>query len=154
MKLESLIVIKYSLTTLIYSMSFATIISLFQKYAFSDFEYAKYLLILMLLDLITGITKAMKNKVAVTSYGLKRTCIKVIQYFAFVVTIHVVSHFEISGQSQDLFNWLPRVAYIYLILIEAKSIFENIHSMEFDIKWLIDVVEKFKNNQKNNSENY
>lgn len=96
------------------------------KYIFSDFNFLKYLVIAVVIDLITGIAKAWTKKEAVTSKGLRSTIIKFIQYGSFLVITHVLSSFEINGEQVNSMQWISKLAYEFIMLIEVKSVYENI----------------------------
>lgn len=98
------------------------------KYLFSDVTFLKWLVVVMVLDLITGITKVWINEgaKAITSKGLRCSVSKVIQYSAFLIVTHVLTHFQIGDQTNTDFTFLSKMAYEFLILIEIKSVYENI----------------------------
>lgn len=104
------------------------IIHFIQKYIFADLTYLKWLAVVMFADLVSGVTKVWKNEglKSVTSKGLRDTVSKVISYGLFLVVIHVLTHYQIGGESNTSFLWINKVAYEFLILIELKSIYENV----------------------------
>lgn len=118
------------------------------KYLFSDISFLKWLAIAMTIDLITGVAKVIKKDgyKAVTSSGLRDTIIKFLQYGAFILITHVLCNFEVNGQkAMTDFPWLSKMAYEFIMLIEIKSVYENIVAIDdrFDIfaKLLKKVVE-------------
>jgi phage-related holin len=114
----------------------ATLVATFQKYIFGDFEYVKWLLIVVLLDLITGITKAWiqeKTHKAITSKGLRMTVVKFVQYGAFLVVTHVLANFQVNGAGLPAFSFIDSWAFFLLMLIEIKSVYENI--VAIDPRW-------------------
>lgn len=115
-----------------------------EKYLFADWEFLKYLTVFMMLDLITGIAKAIKNKDAVTSYGIRRTVVKGLQYGVFLIVVHGLDSFEVKGEKSDVFGWIVTGAYSFLMGVEGKSILENIVSLDnrFDISVFIDRIKK------------
>jgi len=101
----------------------------------------------MMLDLATGIARAIKNKEAVTSYGIRRTGVKVVQYGAFLIVIHGLDSFEVKGEQVELFGWIVIWAYSFLMGTEGKSILENIVALDdsFDVKHFVEKIgEAFK----------
>lgn len=130
------------------------------QYLFSDFQYLKWLVISMVLDLLTGIAKVVKKEgwKAVTSKGLRDTVVKCVQYGAFVVITHVLTHFQIGGEQQmGNMEWLTKLAFEFIILIEIKSVYENIVAVnsKFDfvaqlVKKLIDLLPKKYKGDENN----
>ena len=97
-----------------------------QKYLFSDFTFLKWLVIAMVCDLLTGVVKAWNKKEAITSKGLRQTISKCVQYGVFLIITNVLTHYEINGQAVSNFTWLTKLAYEFVILIEIKSVYENI----------------------------
>lgn len=97
------------------------------KYIFGDFSFLPWLVILMVVDFITGVTKSWVKKEAVTSKGFRDTVSKFIQYGALLIITHAVTHFEVDGQAVGKgLDWLVKLAYEFLIFIEVKSIYENV----------------------------
>lgn len=124
-----------------------TFLQFVERYIYADWEFLKFLLVLMALDLFTGIIAAIKERIAVTSYGLRRSVLKGVQYGVFLIVMHVLSAFTINGEVQVVYQWVTQGAYIFLIGIEGKSILENIAKMDdrFDVAAFIDrIKEVFK----------
>ena len=115
-----------------------------EKYLFADWEFLKWLVTFMMLDLATGIAKALKNKQAVTSYGLRRTVVKALQYGVFLIVVHGLDTFEVKGESVDIFGWIVTGAYSFLMAVEGKSILENVVEFDdrFDIASFIEKIMK------------
>lgn len=117
---------------------------LFQKYIFSDGEYLIWLFIAVLLDLITGVTKAIvQNGIKhVTSQGLRMTVIKLIQYGAFLIITHVLVHFTVNGKSVSPLAFVDNWAFSLLILIEVKSVYENIVAINPKLDFIKPLIDK------------
>jgi toxin secretion/phage lysis holin len=115
-----------------------------EQYVYRDWEFLKFLMVLMVIDLFTGVISAMKNKVAVTSLGLRRSVIKLIQYGVFLIVMHILSSFTINGEVQSVYHWVTQGGYIFLIGVEAKSILENIAKLDdrFDIGSFIERIKE------------
>lgn len=89
--------------------------------------------ILILMDLITGLFKAIKLKQALTSNRLKDTIIKMVVYQAGLITGFILET-----------NLLPGIPFVKIVsgligTTEGLSIFENIRDATG-----LDVIEKFK----------
>jgi hypothetical protein len=97
-----------------------------KTYLFSDLSFLKWLFIASGLDLLTGIAKAYKNKQPITSRAMRDTITKIIQYGAFLIITHVLTHYQIDGQSSKTLEWVNKLAMEYIILVEIKSVYENI----------------------------
>lgn len=120
-------------------------VCLINKYLFTDWSFLKWLVVLLILDLLTGIWKSYSKKEAMTSRGLRMTLSKVIQYSVFLIVIHVLVHFTIDGERVTMLDWLDDYAYTFLMCIEARSIWENINEIKkfVDIK---DIISQFISN--------
>ena len=118
-----------------------------EKYLFADWEFLKWLTVFIMLDLVTGISKAVKKKEVVTSYGIRRTVVKALQYGIFLIVIHGLDSFEVKGEKTEVFGWIVTGAYSFLMGVEGKSILENIVALDdrFDVKHFIEKIgEAFK----------
>lgn len=110
-------------------LQFTSLSEFIGKYIFNDYSFLKSLVIVMVLDLITGIAKVWKNEgaQAITSKGLRDTIIKFIQYGAFLIAAHVLTHYQIGGVSRETdLEWVNKLAKEFIIIIEVKSVYENI----------------------------
>jgi phage-related holin len=117
----------------IFATGLSLLLQFIAKYLYNEPEIFVFLCITMLLDLITGIRKANNNGEVMSSSGLRRTVNKAIQYLSFLVVTHIVSNEAIVGNLASSIKWLPKAAGIYLILIEARSILENIYGQNKEI---------------------
>jgi len=116
------------------------------KYLTSDVGYIKWLGVAMAIDLITGITKVVVTEgyKAVTSRGIRDTVTKAITYGAFIIITHLVTHFEVKGEVvNNGWSWIDAKVCEFLMIIEGKSVYENIikisPSLDF-IKYLVDKI--------------
>lgn len=118
--------------------------ALFQKYIFNDTEYLIWLFIAVMLDLITGVTKALvRNGVQdITSRGLRMTVIKFIQYGTFLIITHVLVHFTVNGEPVSPLAFIDKWAFSLLILIEVKSVYENIVAINSKLDFIKPLIDK------------
>lgn len=122
----------------------SVIIAAFQKYIFHDIEYLKWLMILVALDLLTGMTKvwAKDGFNAITSKGMRMTIVKFVQYGSFLVVTNVLTSFTVNGKEASPISFVGDWAFILLILIEAKSIYENIVEMNPKLDFVNTIVKR------------
>jgi hypothetical protein len=120
------------------------VLNFITKYIFSDLTYLKFLAVVCIIDLITGVWKVVVNQgvKAVTSKGLRDTVTKLISYGSFLVLIHVLTHFQINGQANIAFAWINKAALEFLILIEIKSVYENIIKINPKLDFIDGVIQK------------
>lgn len=112
------------------------------KYIFSDVEYLKWLVIAVTLDLVTGIAKvwAKEGYKAVTSKGIRMTIAKFIQYGAFLIITHVLVNVTV-GESKP-FAFVKDWAYLLLLLVEIKSVYENITAIDNRLDFINPIIQK------------
>jgi uncharacterized protein YacL len=103
-----------------------------QKYLFDDVEYLKWLIVAVSIDLITGIAKVWLKEgyKAVTSKGVRMTVTKFIQYGGFLIITHVLANFTVNGAKASPFAFVKDWGYILLLLIEVKSVYENLVAID------------------------
>lgn len=117
----------------------------FTKYIFADTGFLRWLVLAMIVDLITGIAKAISKGglKAVTSKGLRDTLVKCTQYFAFLIITHIVTHYEIGGKVATTdFNWVVKLACEFVLLIEVKSVYENVVAINPKLDFMTEVLKK------------
>lgn len=137
----------------IFLLDLTGIMTFLNKYIFSDITYLKWLVIVMLLDLITGITKVWVNDgfKAITSKGLRDSLSKVIQYASFLIVTHVLTHYQVGDENNTNFKWLSKFAYEFLILIEIKSVYENLIKINPALDFVTSLINKIKALMQNNT---
>lgn len=85
-------------------------------------------IIMLALDLITGILKATKKHQATTSNGLRRTINKSSTYCVLVLSLLVI--FNLTSLTSPGYNWLfdycINTVIVACIWIEFKSVLENL----------------------------
>lgn len=131
--------------------------SFIHKYIFSETEYLIWLVIAISLDLLTGIVKvwAKEGYQAVTSKGIRMTVVKFIQYGSFLIITHVLSNVQMGESKIMPFHFVKDWAYTLLLLIEIKSVYENITAIDnrFDfIRPMIDRIGELIKDKKRDGE--
>lgn len=121
------------------------------KYVFADLNYLKFLAVAVIVDFITGICKvAMTEGVrSITSKGMRiGTVTKLISYACFLIGIHIATHVEVGGKQITNIDWIGKYALEFLIMVEVKSIYENLvkinPKLDFIDTVLQTVLNKFK----------
>jgi len=90
--------------------------------------------IAMLIDLITGVAKAVYMKEARTSNGYRKTVKKFIQYGGSIAVTMMIRY--MASKQPDFLNgvkyisWLGNGLMVFIILIECTSILENIYAVD------------------------
>jgi Bacteriophage holin family len=128
-----------------------------QKYLFQDLGFLKWLVIAMILDLVTGVAKVYKQQGlrGITSKGLRDTVSKCIQYGAFLIITHIITHYEIGGYAATNMRWINKLAMEFILLVECKSVYENIVTInpkfDFVAKLWDKITELYPSKKKENS---
>jgi len=127
--------------TILLQVSFG---NFFTKYIFADVEFLKWLFIAMAVDLATGIAKVWKKEGhhAITSKGLRDTVTKFIQYGGFLIITQVLTHFQIGGQPVTTWTWINKVAYEFILMVEVKSVYENVVAINPKLDFVSKVIKK------------
>lgn len=122
----------------------APIIMLVEKYIFNDWQFLKYLTIVMILDILTALLRVYLKEGSdhITSRGMRQTVVKTVQYFVFLITIHLLTNIHVQGERITIYDWILDVAYTFLIVIEVRSIWENLMGMsnKFDLTGFIEKI--------------
>lgn len=114
----------------------APVMMFVEKYIFDDWAFIPYLLLVMLLDILTAWIRILlkENKEGeeteeITSRGMRQSLAKSVQYFVFLITVHALTNIHVRGERIEIYDWILDVAYTFLIVIEVKSIWENLMGM-------------------------
>lgn len=113
------------------------------------FELIIYLGALMILDLLTGVVKVWvkeKKVEAVTSTGLRETIVKFVQYGTFLIVTYILTHIKGKEGTEILadYQFTLRWATIFCILIEVKSVYENLTAMNKRLDFIKPFIDKLK----------
>lgn len=102
----------------------ATFLKFISTYLFADVEFAKWLAILMCIDTVFGIITAYRSG-TVSSKGFGMIIKKITAYGVVLCMIHILTHFKVQGEKNNLFDWFTQIGYSALVVREAISIIEN-----------------------------
>lgn len=102
--------------------------NLFGYYVFSDWEFLKWLVILIVLDTLLGFVQHwIQHDLSSKAYGMIGR--KLIGYSAVLIMANVVSHFTVYGETQTTLQWFANFCCTALIIREALSIVEKIEAI-------------------------
>ena len=100
-------------------------IELFEKYVFGDWEFVKYLVVLVVIDTILGFSKHyIKHDISSKAYGMIAK--KIVAYSIVMIVAHVVATFRVGGEQIESLVWFRYFACSALMVREAISIIENL----------------------------
>lgn len=100
----------------------------FEKYIYGDWEFLKFLVILMVVDTFLGIWNHFKKK-DLSLEGFEKILIKLICYGSALIVAHNLSSFQILGSSIDGFSWFRSTICTALVIRESLSIFKQIDKL-------------------------
>ena len=106
------------------SIPLAPIMELVEKYVFGDWEFAKFLIVLVVIDTMLGFVKHyMLHDISSKAYGMIAK--KLIVYSVVMIVGHVLASFAVNGQSVESFVWFRYFSCSALLVREGISILEN-----------------------------
>ena len=102
--------------------------ALIKKYVFSDWEFAGFLAVLVIIDTVSGMAAAKKTGVF-SSKKMKGVVYKVIGYGLALSAIHVATHFTVQGKPSTILAQImvhaDAILYAVVVFREVISIDEN-----------------------------
>ena len=84
----------------------------------------------VLIDLFFGIKRAKRMKIACTSFGYRRTITKLTSYFGLMLMLSIA---DIAASVVFKMPYFTVIGAIGIVIVEAKSVFENIRNEEKNI---------------------
>lgn len=134
----------YPKLTICASAAWATISPFINKYVFSDWDFLPFIVILVIVDTVTGIWKSVKKN-DFSSYAFGAVLTKVILYALYFVVIHNLTNFSQNDFVITLFTWVQQLGYAAIIVREAVSIIENMGIISPGLipKWILKRLRQF-----------
>jgi hypothetical protein len=80
-----------------------------------------------LIDLFFGVRRARRLKIARTSYGYRRTITKLTSYFGLMIMLTIA---DVAASVVFKMPYFTVLGAIGIIIVEAKSVFENLKQEE------------------------
>lgn len=105
------------------------VLAVVQKYIFADFEFLRYLGVLIVVDTGLGVQRRWAAR-AISSRGFSRLFTKAGIYLALLVLTHVLSSFTVHGEPNLFFKWFDTFMYSCMMAREALSILEHAALLE------------------------
>ena len=101
-----------------------------------EWKLAVGMMALIVIDLFTGIMASHKRGDKITSLKLRQTGIKVVEYTMVLLAVTVISNMA------DEIKFIQKFAFVFLAMIELKSIVENLSDENGIIKSLFEAIRK------------
>lgn len=127
-------------------------VDFFRIYVFSDWEFVKWLAVLMVVDTALGIIKHWFTK-DISSKGYGMVGKKLIVYSAVMILAHVLSSFTVNNLPVTTLQWFGSFGCTVLMVREGLSIIENIEAIlpGFFPKSIVSRLKDFNSEKKDNS---
>ena len=108
----------------LFSLPFAPILEVCERYIFGDWEFVKFLVVLVVFDTVLGFVKHFKaHDISSKAYGMIAK--KLFVYASVLVVTHVLATFTIGGEQVGSLVWFRYFACSALMVRESISIIEN-----------------------------
>jgi len=102
---------------------------LIRQYLFDDWEFAGFLLTLLVVDTAIGVLRSWRSR-QVSSRAFSRIFLKMLVYMALLVLAHVMTNFTVHGKVNVVFQWFDTFIYCAMMAREALSVLENLAAIE------------------------
>lgn len=132
---------------LFFAIPLTPIVNWIEKYIFHDWEFVKYLIIMICIDTLISWIYHIKQK-DFSSKGFGMIFIKLFSYFSLLSMAHVLSSYTVNGNPSDTFSWINSLICTSLLIREAISVVENVSKLNpsFVPVWLRKVLNDFDEN--------
>ena len=119
------------------------------EFVFNDFRFAAFLAILVMLDTVTGVWKAIKLK-KVSSKGFGSVITKVLVYGIFAIVLHILETFSDKDVVKFAFDWIGTAGYVAMLVRESISVIENLGAIQSDLipSWILKKLKDFDDDGK------
>jgi hypothetical protein len=98
---------------------------------FPNAQLLLWMTIAVILDLVTGIAKAIVKGEARTSAGYRKTIIKVFQYVGAIAAAVILQNVgSINDATKALLSYVNDGLTVFITYIEVTSIFENLYEVD------------------------
>jgi len=129
---------------------FTPMFQFIDKYLFSDWETAIFLIVAIAIDSALGVYLALKNKEFTFQKMFNKMLEKTLIYMSWLVLIHILVSFKIKGEINNTLSWFEYVGYTVIFTKEAISVVKKIGSLKPDLvpDFLIDRLERYNEESK------
>lgn len=119
----------------------------FNTYMFDDWSFLVYLVVMIMIDTILGVWKALKYGI-LSSSRFGGMIIKAVLYAFFLIVVHNLTSFSSNEITRSIFAWVEELCYAALLVREAISIIENTGAIKPDLlpKWILKRLKTFDEN--------
>lgn len=141
---------------LLFAIPISPLVNWFEKYVFHDWEFVKYLVVLIIIDTLISWVYHIREK-DFSSKGFGMILVKLFSYTALLSLGHILSSYTIQSNEVTTFTWINSLICTSLLIREGISIVENISKLNPNLvpTWLRKFLQDFDENGfiKKNKEN-
>ena len=109
---------------LLVAIPLSPIVDWIEKYIFRDWEFLKFLVVLIVIDTLVSWVFHLRKK-DFSSKGFAMIMTKLFVYSCLLIVAHVLGRYTIDGQVTTTFTWFRSLMSTALIVRESVSIVEN-----------------------------
>ena len=129
------------------ALPIAPILEFIEKYVFGDWEFVKFLIVLVVIDTVLGFIKHfMAHDISSRAFGMIAR--KLLIYASVLIVTHVLATFSVGGNPVGCLVWFRYFACAALMVREAISVLENCESICPNLipKWIVKRLSEFDSN--------
>lgn len=107
------------------SLPITGIVEFVDAYIYNDWEFARFLVTLIIVDTVLSVIKHLLHKDASSEDFWKGTSKKVFVYMVLLIVANVMSNFNVNGHHVSATAWMGDYLCVAMLVREAISIIEN-----------------------------
>lgn len=126
------------------ALPIAPILEFIEKYVFGDWEFVKFLIVLVVIDTVLGFIKHfMAHDISSRAFGMIAR--KLLIYASVLIVTHVLASFSVGGNLVGCLVWFRYFACAALMVREAISVLENCETICPGLipKWIVRRLREF-----------
>lgn len=125
------------------SIAAASVLTFIKITVLPDINLMAWVFIVVVLDFLTGVLKAVYQKKARTSAGFRKTVVKFAQYGIAIIAGMVLANTvkgDEDGNMNAVISFLNSGLLVFIIYIEVTSVFENIYALDKKSKMSVYII--------------
>lgn len=132
---------------LLLAIPISPIVNWIEKYVFKDWEFVKYLVVLIVIDTLISWVYHIKEK-DFSSKGFGMIFVKLFSYISLLSLGHILSSYTVQNSEVTTFTWINSLICTSLLIRESISIIENISKLNNNLvpTWLRKILKDFDEN--------
>lgn len=132
------------LAWIVISISLTPFINILETYFFADWHFLQFMAVMIAGDTILGFLVAFRKN-QISSKGFAKFFWKIIAYMSVLILTHVLTSYQVHGNSNIFFLWFDDMSYAAIMVRESISIMENIGFIypQAVPKWLLKRLKEF-----------